>query len=135
EDGIFRFTHPLLSSVVYRDLGDRRRRLHARIAELIDDPVAQALHLALSKDTADAAIASALEDAVSMAVDRGASAVAAELAEHALRLTPQSAHDERHRRALAAAQAHQSAGEWTRARTIATDLLAEKKIGPLRPEA
>ena len=70
-----------------------------------------------------------------LAADRGASAVAAELAEQALRLTPPDAHEERHRRALAAARAHQAAGEWTRARTIATDLLAETEIGPLRAEA
>ena len=69
------------------------------------------------------------------ALDRGAAAVAAELCEHALRLTPPDAHEERHRRALAAARAHQVAGEWTRARTIATDLLAETEIGSWRVEA
>ena len=76
-----------------------------------------------------------LDDAARLAADRGASAVAAELAEHALRLTPPDAHGERHRRALAAARAHQAAGEWTRARAIATDLLAETEIGSLRAEA
>jgi hypothetical protein len=64
-----------------------------------------------------------------------ASAVAAELAEQALRLTPRDAFAERHRRALAAARAHSGAGEWTRARTIATDLLTETEIGSLRAEA
>src|SRR4029450_1677917 len=39
------------------------------------------------------------------------------------------------RRALAAASAHQRAGECTRARTIATDVLGEADIGPLRAEA
>jgi DNA-binding CsgD family transcriptional regulator len=68
-----------------------------------------------------------------VAADRAASAVAAELAEQALRLTPPG--NERHQRALAAARAHHSAGEWTRARTIATDLLAETNIGSLRAEA
>ena len=61
--------------------------------------------------------------------------LAAELAEHALRLTPPAAHEDRHRRALAAARAHQVAGEWTRARTIATDLLAETEIGSWRVAA
>jgi DNA-binding CsgD family transcriptional regulator len=135
EDGTVRFTHPLLSSVVYRDLGDERRRVHAKIAELVDDPVSRALHLALATDTRDAAVAAALDDAVRLAVDRGASALAAELAERAFRLTPEAAHEERRRRALAAARAHQSAGEWTRARAIATDLLGEADIGSLRPEA
>jgi DNA-binding CsgD family transcriptional regulator len=135
DSGAIRFTHPLLSSVVYRDLGDERRRVHVRIAQLVDDPVLRALHIALSQETQDAAVADALDDAVELAVDRGASAVAAELAEHALRLTPDAAHEERNGRALTAARAHQSAGEWTRARTIATDLLAETGLGPLRPEA
>jgi DNA-binding CsgD family transcriptional regulator len=135
ENGTVRFTHPLLASVVYRDLGERRRQLHARLAGLLDDPVSRALHLALSTDAQDAAVAARLDGAVGLAVVRGASPVAAELAEHALRLTPPSAHEERHRRALAAARAHQSAGEWTRARTIATDLLAKTEIGSLRPEA
>ena len=49
--GAIRFTHPLLSSVVYRDLGDERRRVHARIARLVDDPVLRALHVALSQET------------------------------------------------------------------------------------
>jgi len=109
--GAIRFTHPLLSSVVYRDLGDERRRVHARIAQLVDDPVVRALHVALSQERPDTAVAAALDDAVGLAVDRGASAVAAELADHALRLTPDAAHEERHTRALAAARAHQSAGE------------------------
>ena len=66
--------------------------------------------------------------------DRGASAVAAELAEHALRLTPLDCVDERYRRALGAARSHHAAGEWTSARTIAADLLAETEVGSLRAE-
>src|SRR5207247_10619866 len=66
--------------------------------------------------------------------DRGAPAATAELAEQALRLTPRDQADERRRRALAAAHAHLAAGEWTRARSITTDLLAGTR-GPLRAEA
>jgi DNA-binding CsgD family transcriptional regulator len=134
-NGAFRFTHPLLASVLNRDLGDERRDVHARIAEIVEDPLLRARHLALSRDTADAGVAGALDDAVKIAADRGASAVAAELAEQALRLTPLNASDERRRRALAAARAHHTAGEWTRARTLATDLLDEVEIGALRAEA
>jgi DNA-binding CsgD family transcriptional regulator len=134
EDGTIRFTHPLLSSVLYRDLGEDRRRVHGRLAGIIEDPLLRARHLALSSDKPDADIAGALDDAAGLAVDRGASAVAAELAEQALRLTPLDSPDERHRRALAAARAHHAAGEWTRTRTIATDLLAETEIGALRAE-
>jgi DNA-binding CsgD family transcriptional regulator len=134
ENGTIRFTHPLLSSVLYRDLGGERRGVHERIAAIVDDPLLRARHLALSTDTPDAIVAGVLDDAAQLATDRGASAVAAELAEQALRLTPVDGRDERHRRALAAARAHHAAGEWTRAQTIVTDLLAETEIGPWRAE-
>ena len=135
DNGTIRFTHPLLSSVLYRDLGERRRGVHRRIAALVDDPVVRARHLALSADAPDVEIAAVLDDAATLAAARGAVAVAAELSEQAVRLTPPETCDERRRRTLAAARAHQRAGEWTRARTIATDLLAEADIGPLRAEA
>jgi DNA-binding CsgD family transcriptional regulator len=135
QNGTIRFTHPLLSSVLYRDLGARRRGVHRRIAALVDDPVLRARHLALSSDAPDVEIAEVLDEAATLAAARGAVAVAAELAEQAVRLTPPDACDERRGRTLAAASAHQRAGEWTRARTIATDLLAEADIGPLRAEA
>jgi DNA-binding CsgD family transcriptional regulator len=130
-----RFTHPLLASVLYNDLGQARPRLHARIAEIVADPLVRARHLALSKDAPDADLAALVDEAVVLAGDRGASAVAAELAEHALRLTPPEVGVERRRRALAAARAHQVAGEWTRARAIATDLLSEPEAGTERAEA
>ena len=134
EDGAIRFTHPLLASVLYRDLGDQRRSVHERLSRIVDDPLLRARQLALSKDAPDTDVAVVLDDAAKLAGDRGAPAVAAELAEQALRLTPPDADSERHRRALAAAVAHQAAGEWTRARTIAGDLLAEDDLGPMRAE-
>jgi DNA-binding CsgD family transcriptional regulator len=134
EQGTVRFTHPLLSSAVYRDLGTKAAGVHARIADLADDGLTRARHLALSKDAPDAEVAVALDEAARLATDRGASSAAAELAEHALRLTPSDQSDERHRRAIGAARAHQAAGEWTRARTIARDLLAETEPGPARAD-
>jgi DNA-binding CsgD family transcriptional regulator len=134
ENGTIRFTHPLLSSALYNDLGDQRPSIHARIAEVVDDPVVRARHLALSRDEPDADVATTLDKAAILAADRGASAVAAELSEQALRLTAEAEGDERGRRALTAARAHQAAGEWTRARTIATSL-AEAEKGALRAEA
>jgi DNA-binding CsgD family transcriptional regulator len=80
-------------------------------------------------------VAAVLEDAALTAAERGAAAVAAELAEQALRLTPPSDRAEHHRRALAAARAERAAGEWTRAKTIAGELLADSDIGPVRAEA
>ena len=135
EDGTLRFSHPLLSSVIYADLGDERQRIHRRIAEIVDDPLDRARHLGLAAAGADPEVAAVLDEAARTASGRGAAALAAELAEHALRLTPPVAQAERRRRALAAARLHHAAGEWTRARTLTTDLLAEAWIGSSRPEA
>ena len=54
ERGAIRFTHPLLSSVLYNDLGARRRAVHGRIAAIVADPVLRARHLALATDEPDA---------------------------------------------------------------------------------
>src|SRR5262249_33486684 len=134
EDASVRFTHPLLASSVYADLGERRRAVHARLAELVGDPLQRVRHLALSRDAPDERVAAALDEATALAADRTALATAAELAEQALRLTPADARAERNRRALAAARAHHVAGEWTRARAIATDLAADPDAGELRAE-
>ena len=132
--GAIRFTHPLLSSVLYNDLGAQRRLVHGRIATFVQDPLLRARHLALATDEPDPAVAAALDDAATIAGGRGASASAAELAEAALRLTPADEAGERHRRALAAARAHRAAGEWTRARTIASELLEDSGLGSLRAD-
>jgi DNA-binding CsgD family transcriptional regulator len=134
ENGTIRFTHPLLASGVYDDLGSERLRAHARLADVTDDPIVRARHRALATGSPDAEVAGALEDAAMAATERGAPAAAAELAEHALRLTPVDARDVCDRRALAAARAHLAAGEWTRARTIARDLLARTDDAPTRAE-
>jgi hypothetical protein len=52
----------------------------------------------------------------------GSSRRGPELAEQAMRLTPPDDPEARDRRALRAARAHLAAGEWTRTRTIATEL-------------
>src|SRR5262245_6184294 len=135
DNGVVRFTHPLLSSLLYGTVGEERRAVHARIASIVDDPVLRARHLALSSDAPDPEIAGMLDEAARVAGDRGAAAIAAELAEHARRLTPAESRDDDCRRALAAARAHRAAGEWTRAKTIASDLLTEIGPGALRAEA
>ena len=135
-DGTIRFTHPLLSSVVYQGVpADERRRAHGLVAQTVDDPILRARHLALSTERPDTEIAAALEDATALASTRGAPIAAAELGEHALRLTPSEARDDLHRRAIAAARAHLEAGEGARARTLAVDLLARARAGPPRAEA
>jgi DNA-binding CsgD family transcriptional regulator len=135
-DGTIRFTHPLLASVVYHGVSaDERRRAHGRLALVVADPLDRARHLALSTESPDTQIARVLEDAAALATTRGAPIAAAELAEHALRLTPPDAHADRHRRALVAARAQRSAGESTRARSVLADLLADRRAGSLRAEA
>ena len=89
ENGTIRFTHPLLSSVLYRRPGRRaaERSPTDRAASSTTRSL-RARHLALSSDAPDAEVAAVLDDAATLAAERGASAVAAELAEQALRLTP-----------------------------------------------
>jgi DNA-binding CsgD family transcriptional regulator len=136
EGETIRFTHPLLASVLYQSTPpEERRRAHRLVTMVVEDPLDRARHLALSTESADPEVATALEEASNLANARGAPIAAAELGEHALRLTPTAAHDDRHRRALAAARAHMAAGEGTRARTIAVDVLAWALAGPLRAEA
>jgi predicted ATPase len=72
-DGRVRFSHPLLASVVYAQTPPaRRRELHARLAEIVDDPDEQALHLALAASGPDAQVAATVEDAARRARARGA---------------------------------------------------------------
>jgi DNA-binding CsgD family transcriptional regulator len=132
---VVRFSHPLLSSVAYASAGPELRHIHAELAGTADDAIVQARHLAFATDAPDAEIARALDEAATLAEERGASAVAAELAEQALRLTPRELTGERHARALAAARAQLAAGEWTRARSITSEVLVDVNDGRLRAEA
>ena len=135
-DGTIRFTHPLLASVLYFGAPAReRRRAHARLAEAVHDPVVRARHLALATDEPDRETAVALERAAEHASALGAAVAAAELHDHALRLTPADAPEERHRRTLAAAEAHLAAGQAERARTLAEELERVAVAGPRRADA
>jgi DNA-binding CsgD family transcriptional regulator len=130
-----RFTHPLLSSVLYGDLGIEQRVVHERLAAVVEDPLARARHVALSRVAPDADVATALDEAVALARARGAPALAAELAEHAHRLTPAELPAEAQRRAVAAAWAHLRAGEWPRARVVAQGVLDTAEASAVRAEA
>ena len=123
-DGLVRFTHPLLASVLYHGASRQdRRQAHRYLAASVDDPVDRARHLALSSETPDEEVAAALEEAATLPRGRGAIIAAAELAEYAVRLTPPDALEDRHRRTIAAARAHLDAGDASRARALALDLL------------
>jgi DNA-binding CsgD family transcriptional regulator len=132
-DETIRFAHPMLASFLYGDIVDRRK-VHARVARLIDDPIAQAQHLALAARGPSEEVAGRLDQAAGVAARRGASAAAAALAESAWRLTPTTKRDMKRRRLLAAARAHHVAGEWPRAVRLARSLL-EEASGALRAQA
>jgi DNA-binding CsgD family transcriptional regulator len=134
-DGVIRFTHPLLASVIYDDLGPSKAKIHERIAKAVDDPLMRARHIALSTSEPDEVVARELTAAASLAADRSAFATAAELGEQAMRLTPPGQDAALRARSLAAARAHQAAGEWPRARTLASNLVATGERGPSRVEA
>lgn len=134
--GLVRFTHPLLASAIYEGAtDDERRAAHQHIAGVVRDPVHRARQLALAADGPDQSLAARVESAADLARDRGASIAAAELAEHALRLTPQDDTEARRRRAAAAARALAAAGDAGRGRAIASDLVAAAATGPARAAA
>jgi DNA-binding CsgD family transcriptional regulator len=136
EGGTVRFTHPLLASVLYQSMSDAARlRAHIRAAAVVEDPLDRARHLALGTDIADAETAQVVEGAVTIAIARGALFAAAELSEHALRLTPDDANEDYQRRTIAAARAYFAAGEPLRARALAQDLFTHASTGRERAQA
>lgn len=135
-DGAVRFSHPLLASTYYARLTPvRRRDVHWRLAGLLDESVERARHLALATESPDAEIAATVDSAAESATHRGALAAAAELYEHALRLTPPGADDDCHRRTIALALAHMRLGNSARARELAKELVDHAPAGTRRAEA
>ena len=134
--GSIRFTHPLLASVLYQGLpASERQRVHGRLAEIAEDPIARARHLALSTDRPDAELAAQLEAAARTTAAQGAPMVSAELGEHAMRLTPPEHRADLDRRAAAAARSHLAAGDVERGRVLAAELAARAAPGADRAEA
>ncbi len=130
KSGSTRFTHPLLASTLYQDLpAEERRDAHRRLAAASHDALDSAHHLALASDKPDVEIASVLEEASTQAGARGTIVVAASLAEHALRLTPVDAFEDRDRRTIAAARAHFEAGDARRAQVLAHEALDRSSAG------
>ncbi len=110
--GGVRFAHPLMASVVYGAASPARLRdLHRRLAAVATDAEERARHLALSTETADEGIASALEEAASQASLRGAPDAAAEMMALARTLTPPTDAASATRRLLAAGEAMFEAGD------------------------
>jgi DNA-binding CsgD family transcriptional regulator len=128
-DGRVRFSHPVLASVVYAQTPPaRRRELHARLAEIVDDPDEQALHLALAASGPDAQVAATVEDAARRARARGAPQAAAELWDRARLLTPPDDAGA-WRRAIEAGECHLEAGDTDRARRLLEEVVARLPPG------
>ena len=107
-----RFSHPLLAAGAYARLdGIERRRLHRRLAGLVEHDEERWRHLALATRRPDATVSAGLEDAAVRALRRGASTSAADLCELAQRLTPPERREDLHRRTLAAGFHRWGAGD------------------------
>lgn len=127
------FSHPLLASTVYAlSSPGRRREVHQRLAEVLEDSEERALHLARATVRPDEGVASTIEAAAGRAHRRGAPDVAADLAEEALRLTPRSSAEGRRRRSLAAAGYHQLAGNAPSAKRLLEGVAETMSPGPER---
>lgn len=76
--------HPLFASTAYADSPPgERRALRKALAEIAEDPVERAIHLAAGVEGPDAVVATALAEAAGIATGRGAPGTAAELLERA----------------------------------------------------
>ena len=137
DDGrVVRFTHPILASVVLAEVDPiARQALHARLAAVATDPDARARHLALSCAEPDADVAAELEDAARRASRRGANALAAELADHSIRVTPGDDVVAHVRRAFLAALHRAAAGDKAGALADCEALVALLPAGRPRAEA
>jgi DNA-binding CsgD family transcriptional regulator len=129
-DDRIRFTHPLLASVHYASVpAQERDELHLRLASAVEDVEERALHLALGTRERDEDVAGELERAASLAGRRGAPEAAAELLEHAIRLTPVDHDQARWARTVSAAERHLGAGDFAAARALVEQLLLEQPDG------
>ena len=106
-----------------------RRSLHKRLATVVPTAEERARHLALATTEPDGEIAAILEDAARSAHARGAPATAAELAEQALRLTPEADISGARRRLFLAAASHHVAGDSDRANVLLAGARAEAAPG------
>ncbi len=126
-----RFRHPLARSAVYNAASARERRaVHRALAAVTDpdlDPDRRAWNAAQACQGPDEEAAAGLEGAADRARRRGGMSAEAVLMERSASLTPDDAR--RGRRALAAAEAHFSAGSPERAQ----EALALAGLCPLEP--
>lgn len=134
DDETVRFSHPLLASAAYGLVAaSERRALHLKLASATTGEE-RARHLALATEKAKETVAAEVEAGAHAALARGAPAAAAELAEHASRLTPTSRRDDLRRRRTLEADARFEAGDPEAADAIVRELSAELPPGPSRAQ-
>lgn len=125
------FAHPLLARGVYTEAAPARRRsMHRRLAEIVDEPELHARHLALAATSGDEVTLRALDRAADSARSRGAPAAAAELMDLAIGLggdTPT--------RRLRSALHHFDAGDHERAAAVLQETVDRLASGGMRAEA
>jgi ATP/maltotriose-dependent transcriptional regulator MalT len=131
EGNRLRFTHPLLARGVYTGATPARRRgMHRRLAEIVDEPELHARHLALAVSRGDPVTLRRLDEAAQTARIRGAPAAAAELLDLAIGLggdTPE--------RQILSATHHMDAGDPGRARSVLEKTIKHLGAGTLRASA
>lgn len=131
-DGALFFTHPLYAAAVYSSATrQRRRRTHQQLAGIVDEPEERSRHLALAAEGPDETVASSLDRAASAAKARGAMDAASELAELAVRLTPDELGENAGERRLELGVLLRLTGDTERAQRVLEDL-AERTSGSLR---
>jgi len=136
EDGLVRFTHPLMAAAVYGDApASTRRSLHRQAAALIDDEEERARHLALSMLEPDSEVAALLEQAATSAAARGAPETAADLAGESVNMTPASDGSGHFRRVIACAAFLGDAGDVRGAQRLLDPMLDRKVPGEVRSRA
>src|SRR6266511_130552 len=133
DDGRIVFANPQIAAAIYSPLEPpRRRRLHRRLAEIVNDPEERARHLAAATVDPNREVAAVLEEAAKRAHARGAPDAAGELCERAAELTPSALSEEVHHRRLASADFYFEAGNTPRARTFLEQELGAVPVGPAR---
>lgn len=133
-DGLVSFTHPLLAAAIYDGASSAdRRAIHRDLATKVVGPEAHAAHLALSTTEPDEDVAAALVAGARSAARRGATDVAARIAERAVELTPGPTLASR--RAMDAGRYAMAAGDRSRARFLFEQALKNAGPGPDRAEA
>ena len=131
-----RFTHPLLRSAVYESLPRAQRgRMHATVAAYVSDPETKARHLALSSDVPDLGLCLPIAKGASEARRRGAPGLAAELYEHAVRLTPRDNGEVRNDLLIELTECLAAANEVDRAVRLLDELLSTGLEPAQRSEA